>query len=228
VRAKRTRKAPRAKRTAKPIRSRKPAVPAERADFAWITSSTAIVAVMAVVVFTAALLTAREDVPRADVNAAGHENMAAAAPIATPTIAPPTVPQPAEAPKAAPKTATANAAVPPAPQAPAIPVTQATAMPVSSTAIEPNREKPASVTISGCLENEGGTFLLTDASGTAAPKSRSWKSGFLRKRTAQIELADGLGTLTLRNHVGRRVAATGTLVDREMRVDSVRALGACE
>lgn len=172
---------------------------------------------MAVVVFTAALVTAREDAPPAGVNAVTHSEMAAAAPIAIPAIAAPSVPNPAEAPKET-----------PAPQPPAIPVTPATAVPVTSTAIEPAREKPASVTISGCLENEGGTFLLTDASGTAAPKSRSWKSGFLRKRTAPIALADGVGTLTLRNHVGHRIAATGTLIDREMRVDSVRALGACE
>jgi hypothetical protein len=194
-----------------------------------MTSSTAIVAVMAVVVFTAALVTAREDVPRADVNAVKHEEMAAAAPIAIPAIAAPRVSEPAEAPKIISKSAAAKAVVtPPASQPPAIPLTEATAVPMSSTAIEPDREKPASVTISGCLENAGGTFLLTEASGDAAPKSRSWKSGFLRKRTAPIELADGVGTLTLRNHVGRRVAATGTLVDREMRVDSVRALGACE
>jgi hypothetical protein len=106
-------------------------------------------------------------------------------------------------------------------------VNEASAAPASAT-IEPTRETPASITISGCLENEGGTLLLTDAFGTAAPKSRSWKSGFLKKRPAPIELSDGVGTLGLRAHVGRRVAATGTLVNREMRVDSVRALGACE
>ena len=94
--------------------------------------------------------------------------------------------------------------------------------------IEPEREKTASVTVSGCLESDEGTFLLTDAAGANAPTSRSWKSGFLKKRPAHIELADGVGTLSLRNHVGRRIAATGTLVEREMRVDSVRVVGACE
>ena len=227
MRVKRTKKAPRAKRTARSIRSRKPAADAAQARFAWMTSSAAIVAVMIVVVFTAALLTAREDVPRADVNAVMHDAMAAAAPIAMPTIPARNVPQPVETPKETPKTVAARTVVTPAPQPSVAPINQATAAPVSST-VEPEREKPASVTISGCLENENGAFLLTDASGTSAPKSRSWKSGFLKKRTAPIELADGVGTLTLRNHVGRRVAATGTLVDREMRVDSVRPLGACE
>lgn len=189
-----------------------------------MTTSTAIVAVMIFVVFTAALITAREDAPAADVDAVGHEEMTAAAPVAMPTIpAPPRV----EAPKETPKVVAASTSVAPPPQPTGAPVNQAMAAPVSP-AVESKGEKPASVTISGCLENEDGTFLLIDASGTSAPKSRSWKSGFLRKRAAPIELADGVGTLGLRAHVGRRVAATGTLVDREMRVDSVRALGACE
>ena len=191
-----------------------------------MTSSTAIIAVMICVVFTAVLLTAREDIPRADVNAVTHEEMAAA-PIAMPVIPAPSAPKAVETPKDAPKTVAAKTVVTPAPQPAAAPISRATPVPVNPT-VEPESEKPASVTISGCLQNEDGTFLLTDASGATAPKSRSWKSGFLRKRPAPIELADGVGTLALRNHVGRRVAATGTLVDREMRVDSVRALGACE
>ena len=225
MRVKKAKKAPRTKRTARAIRSRKPAAAANPAPREWMTSSTAIVAAMICVVFTAALLTAREDVPRADVNAVTHEEMAAA-PVAMPMIPATSTPKVVETPKEAPKTVAARTVVAPAPQ-PVVPISRATPAPVNPT-VEPEREKPASVTISGCLENEDGTFLLTDASGATAPKSRSWKSGFLRKRPAPIELADGVGTLALRNHVGRRVAATGTLVDREMRVDSVRALGACE
>ena len=87
----------------------------------------------------------------------------------------------------------------------------------------------ATATITGCLEKEDeGTFRLTDASGTDAPTSRSWKSGFLKKRPAHIELADGVGTLNLRNLIGRRVAASGTLVERELRAHSVRPVGTCE
>ena len=196
-----------------------------------MTSSTAIVAVMICVVFTAALLTAREDAPTAVDNEMRHEEMAAA-PIAMPAIPTRNVPQPIEAVKEAPrtvaeKTVTAKARSAPEPQPAAAPVNHAPATPVIRT-VEPEREKQASVTISGCLESDKGTFLLTDASGASAPTSRSWKSGFLKKRSAPIELADGVGTLSLRNHVGRRVAATGTLVDRAMRVDSVHAIGACE
>ncbi len=92
----------------------------------------------------------------------------------------------------------------------------------------PKTESVAAVTISGCLEVDEGTLRLTDASGADTPTSRSWKSGFLKKRPAEIELADAVGTLHLRNHVGRRVAATGTLVDRELRARSVRVGRACD
>jgi len=89
-------------------------------------------------------------------------------------------------------------------------------------------EIPNTVTISGCLENDEGAFILADASGSSAPASRSWKSGFLKKRPASIEVIDGGGTLNLRQHVGRRIAATGTLIEREMRALSVRRIGSCE
>ena len=92
----------------------------------------------------------------------------------------------------------------------------------------PQAERVSQVTISGCLESDGEAFRLTEASGADAPTSRSWKSGFLKKRPASIELTDAAGTLNLRNHVGRQVAATGTLVDREMRAHWVRRVGACE
>ena len=92
---------------------------------------------------------------------------------------------------------------------------------------EPQQERMAAVTIAGCLERGEGAFRLSDASGAEAPTSRSWKSGFLKKRPAQIELADAVGTLNLRSHVGRRVAATGTLIDREMRAHSLRLVGTC-
>lgn len=85
-----------------------------------------------------------------------------------------------------------------------------------------------STTLTGCLENDEGVFRLTDVSGAEAPMSRSWKAGFLKKRPASIEVADGVGTLSLRSFVGRRVSTSGTLIDREMRANAVRAVGACE
>jgi hypothetical protein len=80
------------------------------------------------------------------------------------------------------------------------------------------------VTIAGCLERDGGTFRLKDTSGLDAPKSRSWKSGFLKKGTPRIELLDAANQLKLRDHVGQRVSVTGTLVDREMQARSLRSV----
>jgi hypothetical protein len=80
------------------------------------------------------------------------------------------------------------------------------------------------VTITGCLESDDQIFKLKDTTGLDAPTSRSWKTGFLKKRSASIEVSDTANGVSLTNHVGQRVALTGTLVDREMNVRSVRRL----
>jgi len=63
---------------------------------------------------------------------------------------------------------------------------------------------------------------LTNTSGATAPTSRSWKSGFLKKRPATIDVVEAVKRLNLNSHVGERVAVTGTLVDREMRAGSLQ------
>jgi hypothetical protein len=90
----------------------------------------------------------------------------------------------------------------------------------------PAESSPApTVTISGCLEREDETLQLTDTEGLDAPRARSWKSAFLAKRSASIELIEGTSTPTLPRFQGERVAVTGTLAGREMQVRSVRRLG---
>jgi hypothetical protein len=84
----------------------------------------------------------------------------------------------------------------------------------------------ASVTITGCLERDDETFWLSDASGSEAPTSRSWRSGFLKKRPSRIELVDAGHALRLTSYVGQRVTATGTLVNREMRTRSLHRVSA--
>ena len=110
------------------------------------------------------------------------------------------------------------------------PATKTTAAVKTSTAPASVETKPtvesvkatAPVTITGCLELEEKTFWLKDASGGDAPKSRSWRSGFLKKRPSSIKLVDAANALKLPSHVGQRVAATGTLIDREIRANSLR------
>ncbi len=98
--------------------------------------------------------------------------------------------------------------------------------PVVVTAATVSLPKSAPVTISGCLERSDETFHLKDTAGADAPKSRSWKSGFLKKGSASIEVVDAAHRLKLPDHVGQRVSVTGRLVDREMQVRSLQRIAA--
>jgi hypothetical protein len=85
------------------------------------------------------------------------------------------------------------------------------------------------VTITGCLEQDDDVFRLKDAEGANAPKARSWKSGFLKKGAAKLEIVDVSNRLRLKNHVGKRVSVTGQLHEKEMLANSVRRVASsCE
>jgi hypothetical protein len=86
---------------------------------------------------------------------------------------------------------------------------------------------PAPVTITGCLETtlDGGEFRLTDTEGVDAPMARSWRSGFLKKRAAPVQLVELSDPKGLQKYVGRRVVATGQLTSRELRVRSLQPAG---
>lgn len=81
---------------------------------------------------------------------------------------------------------------------------------------------PAAMTVTGCLERHDQTFRLKDTTGLDAPKSRSWRSGFLKKGTASIEVVDAANRVKLTDHIGQRVSVTGVLVDREIQVHSLQ------
>jgi hypothetical protein len=83
--------------------------------------------------------------------------------------------------------------------------------------------KPVSIT--GCLQKNDRGFLLRDTEGADAPKSRSWKSGFFKRSSSPVVLNDAAGA-HLADHVGQRVSVTGPLVDRQMRVTSLRRVAA--
>jgi hypothetical protein len=86
--------------------------------------------------------------------------------------------------------------------------------------------KTATATVTGCLERDGDGFRLKAASGDDAPKARSWKSAFLKKGPAAIEVVDGTHSLRLSDQVGRRVSVTGSLDGREMTARSLRRVAA--
>lgn len=87
-------------------------------------------------------------------------------------------------------------------------------------------QESAVVTLTGCLEQDDDVFRLKDTEGLNAPKSRSWKSGFLKKQSSKVEVVDASNRLRLKNHVGRRVSVTGLLYEREMLANSVKRVAA--
>jgi hypothetical protein len=72
------------------------------------------------------------------------------------------------------------------------------------------------VTITGCLEVDNQEYRLTDTEGSDAPKARSWKSGFLKRRTANLEVLDAAKKLRLATHLGQRVTVTGVVSERKL------------
>jgi hypothetical protein len=160
-----------------------------------------------------------------------HVEPPAAAPVMSPIVATP----------AAVNASPAPAAVAPAPKPALVPTevvkprTEIVPLPVVARSSAPVEAQPAvvqaaaidTVTISGCFDYDGKSAWLKDTSGVDAPKSRSWKSGFLKKRSPRIALVDGPTNASA--YDGRRVSVTGVLADREMRVNSISPIeGACE
>jgi hypothetical protein len=86
---------------------------------------------------------------------------------------------------------------------------------------------PPPVTITGCLEVRLDTdeYRLTETQGSDAPKSRNWRTGFMKKRSSPVLLVEPPDSQALRAEVGKRVAATGLLSSRELRVSSLRVVG---
>jgi hypothetical protein len=84
------------------------------------------------------------------------------------------------------------------------------------------------VTITGCLEMsvDEDQFRLTETEGAAAPKARNWRSGFLKRGAAPVELVEVTDPLGLKTEVGRRVVATGRLNGRALHLQSLQPAGA--
>jgi hypothetical protein len=80
------------------------------------------------------------------------------------------------------------------------------------------------VTITGCLEQNHDSFRLKDTSGTDAPKSRSWKTGFMTKHAKTITVVDSGNRLKLGSHVGERVSVTGVMGDKDMQGRSLKSV----
>jgi len=92
--------------------------------------------------------------------------------------------------------------------------------------VTPAPADPGTTTITGCLEGSGNAnqFRLTDTDGVDAPRSRNWRTGFLKKHSTSVTLVEPADPYALQAHVGQRVAATGLLTSRELRMTSVRMI----
>jgi len=120
-----------------------------------------------------------------------------------------------------------------APPAPApVPTRTAVLEPIRSAPVvasiqTPDRTGQAPVTITGCLEStvEGDRFRLTETEGAGAPKARGWRSAFLKKSPAPVDLVELPDMRASRKYVGYRVAATGLLMNREMHVRTLESAG---
>src|SRR5262245_12743904 len=69
--------------------------------------------------------------------------------------------------------------------------------------------KSESVTLTGCLQADGGKYKLTDLQGEKAPKGRSWKTGFITKSTKNVEVSTTAAGPKLKDHIGHEVTLTG-------------------
>jgi hypothetical protein len=97
----------------------------------------------------------------------------------------------------------------------------------ASTSASAGSVMPPPVTVTGCLEisTDEDAFRLTDTEGVDAPKSRSWRTGFLKKRPAPIALVDLPDAPSMKTNIGKRVAATGLLTSHALKVNSLRVVG---
>lgn len=116
--------------------------------------------------------------------------------------------------------APAKAAPPKAAPAKAAPAK--TAAKVAVAPVEPGN----SVTLTGCLEAGGRKYMLTDLEGAKVPKGRSWKTGFVTKKSKDVEIVATSG-VKLGDHLGHKVTVVGVKDgDTHLRARSIKQLAA--
>jgi cytoskeletal protein RodZ len=224
------------------MHSKQPVVNSKKSKRLQNAIGAGVIGLAAVCVVATAVLIATRESPPADMTAAETSPQAAEATKSSPKKGP--APQ-AQAKKTAAAKPPAVSVVPPrtltaSPMAAKTPAVQSKAKAPEVIAKAPAAEpkanapelmakapaaEPAGVTITGCLERDNDRFRLRDTTGGDAPKGRSWKSGFLKKGSASIQIVDAANRLKLANHIGQRVSVTGMLLDREMQARLLQRVG---
>jgi hypothetical protein len=191
------------KRPARPVRSKNSLGARSSVRFQWPIRSGAIVIGVTCVVAAAALNTASQSAPGPDVDRAANVSM-----------------QMTPAGKSVRAAAVQSAPKPVA----VVPAVHAATVDAKA---RPDVQDTAPVTVTGCLERDGVTFWLKDVSGVPdTSKGRSWRSGFLKKRSPRVGVVSATNAVKLSNYVGERVAATGGLMNGQMRARSLRRVAA--
>jgi hypothetical protein len=168
------------------------------------------------IVTAAVLLASRENSPAAEFTPADIQ-LEPAAPISAPAV---------QNPPSRTRLDTKTPAAPDTRRPVTPPVVKSTKTLFPAPTVESETPGRGAVTITGCLERDGQKYWLKDATGTDVQASRSWKSGFMRKKAPRYEVVDSTKTLKLTSHVGHKVATTGTMNDREMQARSLRRVAA--
>jgi hypothetical protein len=66
-----------------------------------------------------------------------------------------------------------------------------------------------SITLTGCLHADGAKYMLTDPEGPKAEKGRSWKTGFITKKSKDVEVVAASTSMKLRDFRGHKVSVVG-------------------
>jgi len=101
--------------------------------------------------------------------------------------------------------------------------------PKAKTAASPTKaaaKAPAApaATMTGCLQADGGKFRLTKLEGANAPKSRSWKTGYVKKTTKDVEVVGSSSSLKLKDQVGRKVTVSGSRDGDTFKAQSIKQI----
>ena len=70
--------------------------------------------------------------------------------------------------------------------------------------------KIPTTTLTGCLKMDGGQYQLTNVEGSQVEKNRSWKSGFIKKSSRNIEVVGASPAVKLHDQLGHQVSVVGT------------------
>ena len=84
-------------------------------------------------------------------------------------------------------------------------------------------------TLTGCLEADGAKYKLTGLQGAKVPKGRSWKTGFITKKSKDVEVVGASASLKLKDHVGHKISVGGVKDgDTHFQARSIKQLaGSC-